>query len=178
MKSLLHVLRTTLMGGLLFLMPVTVLLIILGKALGDRAAHAHVDNHCAAGTAVLHGGAGSSHRTGRQAIDGLEAGVLSKVPGYQFYKVLSESILGLDERANYPVVLVHFDDNSQIGFLVEQLDGDRVAVFVPDAPQPKAGSLYVMSADRVESTSIALASAMKCIKSYGAGAGALLREKQ
>jgi uncharacterized membrane protein len=34
MKSLLHVLRTTLMGGLLFLMPVTVLLIILGKALG------------------------------------------------------------------------------------------------------------------------------------------------
>jgi uncharacterized membrane protein len=79
-----------------------------------------------------------------------EAGVLWRVPGYGLVKGLTDS---LDSRAgatSMVPVLIHFDDSAQLAFEVDQLPDGRRVVYLPSAPDPRAGSVMVMDKDRVE----------------------------
>ncbi len=111
----------------------------------------------------------------RKIVHVLETAVLSKVPGYEFLKGTGESILGVAKEGAYPVVFVRFDDTWQIGFQVEKLENGLVAVFVPDAPNPRSGAVHFLTPDRVKPANIPLASALQCLKRLGAGSKALLR---
>jgi uncharacterized membrane protein len=193
MKPILQFLRTTLVGGLLFLVPIIVLVVVLGKALA--LAHKLVDPLAARipvesviglrtpmllaiGVLVLFGFlAGFFARTAlaKKIVSGLEAAVLSNVPGYEFFKGMGESMLGVEKQGAYPVVLARFDDAWQIGFRVEGFENGLVAVFVPDAPNPQSGAVYLMTADRVTPADIPPAAMLKCLKRLGAGSNALLR---
>jgi uncharacterized membrane protein len=46
-------------------------------------------------------------------------------------------------------VVVRFDDSWSIAFEIERVDDDRVAIFLPGAPDPWSGSMCVVTADRV-----------------------------
>ena len=104
----------------------------------------------------------------------LELAVLSKVPGYDLLKGMGESMLGFEKEGGYAAVLVRSDDNWQLGFEVDRAQA-LVAVFVPDAPNPRAGTLLFFSPDRVTPAGISMTQAMKCLKHYGAGSGAWLQ---
>jgi uncharacterized membrane protein len=104
MNKILRFLRTTLVGGLLFLVPIIVVVAIIGKALG--LAHKLVDPLAerlpvesviglrtpallALGVIVVFCSlAGLFARTAlaQKIVNGLEAAVLSNVPGYEFFK--------------------------------------------------------------------------------------------
>ena len=123
MKRIFRFLRTTLLGGLLFLVPIIALVIVLGKAL--IFAHKFVDPLAACipvasivglrtpmllavGLIVLFCFlAGFIARTAlaQKFVNHLEAAVLSNVPGYEFLKGMSGSILGVESKSPYPVVL-------------------------------------------------------------------------
>ena len=163
MKKLLQFVRTTLVGGLLFLVPIVVLGIVLGKALGiarkivePLAAHLPVHSIIGLQTPLLLavGGivllcflAGFFARTllARKIVNRLETAVLSNVPGYEFLKRMGESTLGVEKDGGYPVVLVRFDDAAQIGFQIGVLENGRVAVFVPGVPNANAGEVYIIN---------------------------------
>jgi len=49
----------------------------------------------------------------------------------------------------------------------------QIAGFVPGAPNPMSGSVYLMTADRIKPLEAAPPSAMKCIKRLGVGSGEL-----
>jgi uncharacterized membrane protein len=191
MPRLMRFLRTTLVGGVLFLVPVVVLVVIVQKALS--LAHVLSDPLAArlpsvAGhTPVLLAGLvlvlvcfifGLVAMTGpaRTVVTWLEGTILSKIPGYVFLKGAGESALGLESRAPYPLVLARIEDAWQFGFLIERLEGGHLAVFVPGAPSPLSGSGYFMSPERVRPTNIPVAMALKCLNRLGAGAGALLHD--
>ena len=193
MKRIFKFLRTTLVGGLLFLAPIVVLIILLGKALAlthkfvdPLAARLPVQSIIGLRTPMLLAVAlivlfcflaGLFARTAfaKRVVNDLETMVLSNLPGYEFLKGMGVSILGVENKGAYPVVLARFDDAWQIGFRVEGLENGLVAVFVPDAPNPQSGAVYFMTSDRVKSAGISTAATLKCLKRLGVGSDALLR---
>jgi uncharacterized membrane protein len=185
--------RTTLVGGLLFLVPIIVLVVILGKALAiahqlvdPLAEHLPVRSVIGLRTPILLAIAiivlccflaGVLARTvlARKLVRRLETAVLANVPGYELIKGMGESMLGVEKQTGHQVVLARIEDAWQIAFLVERLDSGPVAVFVPGAPNPLSGSVYFMTQDRIKVVDIPASGAMKCLRRVGAGSNALLR---
>ena len=166
MKRLLQFLRTTLVGGILFLVPIVVLVIVLGKALAlahkvvaPLAKRLPVESIIGLRTPMLLAVgvmvlfcflAGFFARTAlaRKIVSRLETAVLSNVPGYEFLKGMGQSALGLEQPGAYPVVL---------------------------APNPQSGSIHLLTSDRITPTHLPLAATLKCLKRLGAGSNPLLR---
>ena len=193
MKRILRILRTTLVGGLLFLVPIVALVVILGKALAlarkvvdPVAEHLPVHSMIGLRTPMLLAiavivlfcflaGILARSALARKLVRSLEKAVLADVPGYELLKGMGESMLGVEKQTGHQVVLARIEDAWQLAFLVERLEGGHVAVFVPGAPNPLSGSVYFMTQDRIKAVDIPAAGAMKCLKRVGAGSNALLR---
>ncbi len=194
LKPKLKFLRTTLVGGLLFLVPIMVLVMIFGKAvtiahqvIDPLTEHLPFQSILGLQTPVLMAVglvlllcflAGFFARTmlARKFIDGLESTVLSNEPGYEFLKRMGESMLGVEKEGTYPAVIVSFDDNAQIGFQVETLESGVVVVFIPGVPAANSGEVYLMSPERISPINVPLSATLKCLKRLGAGSCALLRD--
>ena len=166
MKRLLHFTRMSLVGGVLFLMPVVVLVFILGKAFGiahkivlPLAAHLPIESVLGLETPRVLASAllllfcfltGVFARTAcaRSIVNWLETALLSNLPGYEFIKTMSENFLAAEKEHVYPVLLARIEDSWQLGFLIERLEGGLFAVFIPGTPSPQSGSVYFMTEDR------------------------------
>jgi uncharacterized membrane protein len=192
-KRLLQFLRTTLVGGILFMVPGIVLVIILEKSLAlthkfvDPLAE-HIPVHSVIGLRtplflaiglllMICFFAGFFARTmlAQKIVRGLEGAVLANLPGYEFLKRMGESMLGVEREDAYPTVLLRFDDSWQIGFQIEALENGLVAVFIPGVPNASSGRAYLMSPDRVSPIGVQPARMLKCLKRLGVGSSALLR---
>jgi hypothetical protein len=100
---------------------------------------------------------------------------LNAVPGYEFFKSVGEAMLGGKPTVTHETILARIEDAWRFGFLVERLANGTVAVFIPGAPNPYSGAVYLMSPDRIQPLAVPSAAAMKCLKRLGAGSNALLR---
>jgi uncharacterized membrane protein len=192
MKSFLQFFRTTLAGGILFLLPVVLVVILVGKAVG--IAHrivAPLANHLpvqsvlgleaptlvAIAVLVLFcflAGVLARTTIARKTTDWLESTALSNLPGYQYFKAISRNLLAAEGQPERSVVLARIEDAWQIAFLTERLEDGHVAVFVPGTPNPQSGSVYFMTEDRIRPMDIPPTSALKCLKNYGIGSKAIL----
>jgi uncharacterized membrane protein len=193
MKSLYAFLKTTIVGGALYLVPIALILVVLGKV------HAITSKVVApmAQELELHdvGGinaarllaivavvlvcflAGLFARTAiaQQLVGWLERAILSNLPGYSVVSTLGADIAGTgDAQPHMQVVLAQIEDCWQLGLLVERIDETHSAVFVPGAPDPKSGSVYLMTDDRFKAVDVRIPQAMKCIKGLGVGSRELL----
>lgn len=80
-------------------------------------------------------GAFTRSALGRRIAATLENVVLSKIPGYQIVKSIAADFGGSELQADLRPALVRFDDNTVLGFIVEEsATADMVTVFVPDTP--------------------------------------------
>jgi uncharacterized membrane protein len=195
MKALGEFIRTTLIGGILFLLPIVVLIVVLGKAqdissriVAPVAQRMPVPS--VGGVAVakilaivvialfcLFAGLFARTRLAKRSVGWLERGLLSKVPGYDFFKGISESMVGFEAEHEQEVVLVRVEEALQIGFLMERVENDHFAVFVPGAPSIWSGSVYFMTEERFQRIHISRAEAMKCLGQLGEGTNQLLAGK-
>jgi uncharacterized membrane protein len=192
MRGILRFVRTTFVGGILFLLPIIVVVVIVDKALvltnkavAPVATHLPVSSSIGLATPKLLAIAllilfcfvtGNFARTAiaRKMVNSLETTVLSNVPGYEFIKSMSQSVLGADSQLAHSVVLARIEDAWQIAFLVERLEGGYVAVFVAGAPSPQSGAVYFMTEDRIRLVDIPISAVLKCLKRYGLGSNTLL----
>jgi uncharacterized membrane protein len=192
MKGILGLLKTTLVGGIVFLLPIVVVAAIVGKAvgiargvLGPLAARFPVDAIAGIGfksllavaaliSVCFLAGLVAKTRAARRFAGWLESILLANVPGYALTRSMSESVAGSDEASAMKAVLVRLDDAWQIAFLVERAEGGLATVFVPDAPNTRSGSLLVVGEDRITPLEVTLPEAMKCVRSLGLGSAALL----
>jgi len=190
-----HVFRTTLVGGLLFLVPIVVLAIVVGKALsfsrmvvGPLAALIPVETVAGVALAKLLAiaaivlfcfvtGLFAKTPLAKKMVDWIETSLLSNLPGYSLIKGMGETMAGVGKENSHEPVLAYIEEAWQIAFLVERIDGGHVAVFVPGAPSPWSGSLFFMTEDRIRPLDIPLASALNCVRRIGIGANGLLRDK-
>jgi uncharacterized membrane protein len=182
--------RATLLGGVVFLVPIVVLGAIIGKAF--RFFHQIAVPFASALSMEAIAGipaprilavvlfcflAGLFARTGpaKRIVGWLESALLSNIPGYSMMKSMGENMAGVQGTKVHDVVLARIEDAWQYAFVVERLREGQVAVFVPGAPNPWSGSVYLMAEDRIKPLDVPLATALKCIKGLGLGSDALTR---
>ena len=154
MKQSANPLVTTLIGGMVFLLPLVVVLYVLGQglALTTRVAQpltSMLPDKSIGGIAfasiaalllllLLCFGAGLLARAafGRALTDQFEARLQTVYPRYAVIKAMSQGLHGaLGHRVLKPV-LVTFDDHQLIAYDIERLDDGRAVLFLPGAPEP------------------------------------------
>jgi uncharacterized membrane protein len=191
MKSLMEFVKATVVGGLVFLVPVVLSVYIIGKALFvAKKLAAPVSEHLPLGTIVgvaavdviglalimlLCFLAGLLARSGRAraVVNEAENRFLWKIPVYGMVKGVTESISEA-ETTSFKPVLARLDDAAQIAFEIERLPGGRVVVFMPGAPDAWSGAVMIMTEDRIDPLSISVVTAVQNLRARGRGTGALL----
>ena len=189
MKSLAGFLKSTLIGGLVFLLPIGVVLIVLGKlyglarrigdALHDRffpSAHSDLVPLLIALLVLVAiafaAGALARTRLGARIFTRLETTILANFPAYTMLRQTVADMsggsaeLGGPER---PVVLVRFDDSTALGFLVGRRADGSAVVYLPGAPSALSGSVVLVDAARIEETAVKATEVMQGMRRLGAG---------
>jgi uncharacterized membrane protein len=192
MKGFLKFLKVTIVGGIMFLVPVVVLAVVLGKALeiarkatdplAERIpVHSMIGLQTptllAAALIVLFcffAGLLARMRMANRAVRWIETSILSNIPGYEFIKAVSGRMIGADVENAPQTVLVFAEDAWQIGFEFERLDNGFIAVYVPEGPSCASGSVKLVPPERLRPLALSPAAAMKCLRRLGAGSNELL----
>jgi uncharacterized membrane protein len=104
----------------------------------------------------------------------LNGGILVAIPGYRLVQSLLHRLTGEKHGDTWAVALVEFDDALTPGFVVEELQDGHYTVYVPSAPTPAAGTVYVMEARRVHIVDVPFPHALRCVAQWGVGSSALL----
>jgi len=86
---------------------------------------------------------------------------LGKIPGYTLLRGIVGDPENLSENAKLKVALANIDDAWLLSFIVEELPDGMLAVFVPSAPTPTAGNVYLMTEQQVKRLDVPVAAAAK-----------------
>jgi uncharacterized membrane protein len=188
MRRLAEFTRTTLVGGLLVVLPLYLSFLLLAKtlkgALGLLAPitaelPASVELRQVVAALILAGVcfvAGLLVRTGPglRAKNALERSLLEKIPGYSLLRGLAGRVAGRDDDEAFAPALVEIEDALAPAFVVEELADGRCAVFVPSVPTPAAGALYILPRERVHLVDVPLGQMLGVFSRWGAGSEALV----
>jgi uncharacterized membrane protein len=187
MQSIAEFTKTTLIGGVLILLPIYLSVLLLLKALGGIVALVSpitqglpeslplreviamlllIAACFACGIAVRTG-------PGLRAKNAFERTVLEKIPGYALIRGLTGKIVGEEDEQTFTVVLAEIEDALVPAFLVEDCDDDTCAIFVPSVPTPAAGSIYIIAKSRVHPVDVPFTKAVSVISKWGSGASEL-----
>ena len=188
-------LKTTIVGGVLFLLPLGLVLFILSYALrlatsvarpisealrldqiGDLAG---IGITTVIGVLLLVLVSFAAGLVARTAIGGrisgwFEGSLLSALPQYQMLKSMTEGLAQIEADTGIKPALISIEDGWQIGYILEMLENGWLAVFLPQAPTPMSGNVMYLEADRVRPLSITMVQAMAIVKRIGVGSGQAL----
>ena len=185
MKSLAQFIKTTLIGGLLVVLPLYVAVLLLAKVLVGLAAAVEPV------AAILPGGeqlrpiagalvilalcflTGLVVRTGPgdRAIGAIQQKALGRIPAYAVLRSFIGRIAGPEEGLSFQPALVEIEEALAPAFIVEELDDGRIVVLVPSVPTPMAGSLFIMEAGRVHRVALPFRDALRTVAQWGNGLG-------
>jgi len=188
MKSLLEFARTTLVGGVLVLLPIYLVALLLLKALAQvmallepvatripaAARFPEIMAILVVLAACFLAGWLVSTGPGGRAVRALQRRVLEKVPGYQLLRDVVARLGGDAANEAFTPALVEIEEALVPAYIVEVLPEDRCVVLVPSVPSPVSGALYILPADRVHRLDVPLAQVVKVYTRWGEGTGALL----
>jgi uncharacterized membrane protein len=179
--------KTTIIGGLVFMVPVVIFVVVFSKAykimmrvaepIGalipidyvGGVALANILAVLAIALVCFMAGLIAKSGLARKAYRSLDSTLLA-IPGYAFIKGFTDSMDDSEEAAQSMLpVIVRFDDNGQIGFEVERQEGGDVVVYLPGAPNPWSGSVAYFSEDRVKRLDITVSQAIRYIRELGRG---------
>jgi uncharacterized membrane protein len=185
--------KTTVIGGLVFVVPLFVLVWLGAKALKllrrvaeplaallplDRVIGVLAADALVVALLIIVcfiGGLLARVSSAYHFVKRAESGVLWRIPGYGFIRALTETLDKNTAASTMRPVLIHFDDAAQLAFEVDQLPDGRRVVYIPSSPDPRAGSVMVMDADRVEPLPLTFMAALRDLRALGRGLGADMR---
>ena len=190
--SLTGFLKATLAGGLFFLLPVVLIVIVLSHAMQLAAKVAKPISSLLPEAAIgvwgetclavlllilLSLGAGLVARTkaGKRIMSWFENSFLGGLPQYQVMKSMAEGLVHVESAESVHPALVSIEDGWQMGYLLEPLEKGWVTVFLPQAPTPMSGNVMYLPADRVRPLDITMVQAMAIVKHIGVGSAEALR---
>jgi len=186
-------LKATLVGGLMFLVPVVLVLVVLrhamqfaGRAAGPIAAMLPISESFGVPVVTLVAAAillaiallaGLVARTpaGRRITGWFEESILGGMPQYRMVKSMAEGLTQIESGEGMQPVLMRTDECWQLAYRLEDLPEGWVAVFVPSAPTPMSGNVIYVSNDRIQRLDMGMAAAMKLVKRLGIGSANALR---
>ena len=184
MKALAEFTKTSLIGGVLVILPIYVSILLLLKTIaGVGALIAPVTAQLPATlqfrqviamliVILVCFLAGLVVRTGPglRAKNAIERHLLDRIPGYALIRGLASRVAGRQEDETFAVALVEIEDALVPAFIVEEHYDGAYTVFVPSVPTPAAGAIYILPRERVHHVDISFAKAASVITKWGAGA--------
>lgn len=88
---------------------------------------------------------------------------------------VSRRIGNVEEGEKFSPALVEIEGALVPAFIVEEHADGRYTVFVPSAPTPAVGAIYIIPRDRVHIVDAPFLTAVKCVSTWGVGSEELLR---
>lgn len=194
MKRLNEFVKSTLVGGLLVILPLAILLFAVTWVFGFvRRAIAPLTGVLLANS-PLEGvladliviallvavcfavGVLVRTRLGKWSYLLLESKVLLRAPGYSLVKETVSQFLGKKKSPFSSVALVQIFGNDTLvsAFITDEHEDGTRTVFVPTGPNPTSGNIYHLPARHVHPVSVSVEDAMRSIISCGAGSAKLV----
>jgi uncharacterized membrane protein len=189
--------KVTVIGGVFFLIPLAIVILLVGKLVGVMRGVASSLSPLLAmdtpiGTIVLNllallvilgfcflAGLAAQGVTAKKIVGKLDATLLAALPGYAFVKGFADNMRRSDEMSeSFLPVAVHFDDYSQLAFEIEREPNGKVALYLPSAPNPWSGTVVYVTDDRVNRLSMSLNEALKNIRMLGKGSSAIIERQR
>jgi len=188
MRGIAEFAKTTLIGGILVMLPIYLSILLLLKAIsGLMGLVAPITEGLpealpfreVIAILVLIGVCficGIAVRTGPglRAKNAFERTVLEKIPGYALIRGLAGKIIGGSDEQSFTVVLAEIEDALVPAFLIEDCGDGQCAIFVPSVPTPAAGAIYIIANERVHRVDVPFTQAVSVISKWGSGSKALL----
>ena len=193
-KKSVHFMLTTMIGGVLFLVPVVFLGMILTKAAGfmmviaqPMAAWVPVDSiggialaNLIAIVAVILlcfiAGLVARHALAGKLVKKLESKVLMKIPGYSMVKGIAGGFDASEKEGLRPVAL-QLGTAERVGFEMQKLPDGRSVIFIPSVPSPWSGITQILPPDQITYLNVPVTKIIEITESYGHGVGELLAAK-
>jgi uncharacterized membrane protein len=192
MKTMGSLIKATALGGVVFLLPLVLLVVVVGKAFNIMktvsmpvanlisaekfAGYAVADLLAISALLLLTLLAGLLARS--PAFDDfyrkIDAIILQVFPGYSWIKGMTGSLSDSEAEQSLISVAVVQDDAVQIGYEIERLSDGWVAVYLPDAPNTRSGSVAFFTEDRVVPLDTDFAGIANCLKKLGRGSSELI----
>ena len=196
MQSLLEFVKMTLVGGVLFLVPVGIVLYAvrevfqLARTLLAPLLIYLSPVHTVAGVTLatlvsvallvlICFLAGLVVRTerGKGVERWLEENLLAYVPGYTIIRSFTHTVARQELPEGMSVALARIEDAWQLAFVFDKLEDGSLTVFIPQAPNPFSGTVFYLTEDRVRPLDVPVTAAVKCIRRLGAGSKELFKQR-
>jgi uncharacterized membrane protein len=116
-------------------------------------------------------------RIGQWIYTGLEGSVLSRAPGYKMVKETVNQFLGKKKSPFSSVALIQVFENSTLmtAFITDEHENGMITVFVPTGPNPTSGFIYHLKKEFVHPVDVSIEDAMRSVISCGAGSEKLIK---
>lgn len=111
---------------------------------------------------------------GRAMRERIEKSLFERIPGYALFRSLSQRLAGKDEERAWKPALAEIEEALVPAFIIEELDDGRLTVFVPSVPTPFAGAVYILPPERVHPLDIPFTQALKSVSRWGSGSKELV----
>jgi uncharacterized membrane protein len=186
---------TTIIGGLIFLVPLMFLIFMLGKAIGfmmviaepladwipvDTVGGVALANLIAILAVILLcfvAGLIARHSMAGGLIKSLESKVLMKIPGYAMIKGIKSGFDGSETKGMKPVALM-LGSAERIGLEIEKLPDGRSMIYIPSAPSVWSGVTQILPADQITYLDVPITSVMELTEKFGHGVDDMLQTKR
>ena len=186
MKNLMTFFKTTVIGGLVVILPLAIIVFVTGdavnslivatKPLTQDLPFGPFTNALIALVIVIAGiiaicfSAGFILSTlwGRAIKTWLEKNLFERIPMYTTLRGLTRKFAGI-ESADFPVVEADLfnSDNRVLGVLVDTLPDQRHVVYVPSSPMVTVGQVYILPGARVTKTDLSMTETIGCLSQMG-----------
>ena len=186
--------KTTLLGGVLVVLPIVILILVfrwLYEFIADKIKPltyilletAKLQEFVASGLAIIIillsffvVGLIIKTRLGQYSFEQLELRFLTKLPLYNIIKETILQLVGTEKKLFKHVALVNlFGNETRVtAFITDEHDDGSYTVFVPSGPAPTAGFVYHLTGNNVQIVNYPIDKAMRTIFSVGAGSKELL----
>lgn len=194
MKKIKSFLKTTMLGGVLVVLPLVILILVFKSLYEFIADKLKPITYILLETAKLQEFVASmlaiilillfffvvgllvKTRLGRFSIEKLEIKIFTKLPLYKFIKETILQLVGNEKNVFKNVALVKlFGNETRVtAFITDEHDDGSFTVFVPSGPAPTAGFIYHLTRNNVQIINYPIDKAMRTIFSVGAGSNELL----
>ena len=194
MSGLKEFLKTTIIGGALFLVPVVLLIFVLSQAMAMVEKIAGPIADAWPGEEILGVGvvtivsalvllvisflAGLFARTGvgRRIKDWLETSLFGKIPQYQMLKTMAENLTQVRSSEHLSTALVERDGAWQLGYVMDTIGPQVTAVFLPVSPTTMTGTVVYVPTTRVRHLDLPVSDAIMLVQRLGMGSADAFKE--
>jgi uncharacterized membrane protein len=106
---------------------------------------------------------------GQTARTAIENRLLRKIPGYILFRGMTRQLAGEKRESAWKPALAEIEEALVPAFIIEEFDDGRFTVFVPSVPTLLAGTVYILTAERVHPLNVPFSRAVKAVTQWGSG---------